>query len=313
MKCSTWTCTAGARPTRWAWWGPKAPSRSPSRRTMTRMGCWASRRHVSCGESVRCESRVTTTSHVNRGSWGDSKFTALAFQKNLDFSAPFHGLLFSWIYVFIFCPFRRRWIETDESKNQKEIARFEVKRERGSFGNVTVFWNATGISGDFSNNDILPSEGMLEFAGGETSKFIEIESLPDNVSRELLEQLKARQLNSNTTERTLFGGELPTPRKYVLDVVQLSESRFYRFWIFEHTDNCRRWFSARKALWLTFSLPSSKSTSSQPFKEKCISVVARIVSLIIFHLSMLWKAKFFILCDEIFVLRLQEKFEIDHS
>ena len=36
---------------------------------------------------------------------------------------------------------------------------------------------------------------------------------------------------------------------------------------------------------LTLSLPSSKSTFSQPSKEKCISEVARICSIIIFHLS----------------------------
>ena len=32
-----------------------------------------------------------------------------------------------------------------------------------------------------------------------------------------------------------------------------------------------------------------------------------------FHLSKLWKAKFFILCGVIFLVRLQEKLEIDHS
>ena len=43
---------------------------------------------------------------------------------------------------------------------------------------------------------------------------------------------------------------------------------------------------------LTLSLPSSKSTFC--------------------HLSKLWKAKFFIPCDVIFLVRLQEKFESDH-
>ena len=41
-----------------------------------------------------------------------------------------------------------------------------------------------------------------------------------------------------------------------------------------------------------------------------ISDVVRIGSMIIFHLSKLWKGKFFILCDVIFLVRLQEKFEI---
>ena len=38
---------------------------------------------------------------------------------------------------------------------------------------------------------------------------------------------------------------------------------------------------------LTLSLPSSKSTFSQPFKEKCISDVVRMGSIIIFRLSKL--------------------------
>ena len=46
----------------------------------------------------------------------------------------------------------------------------------------------------------------------------------------------------------------------------------------------------------TLPLSSSKSTFSQPFEEKCISEVVRIDSIIIFHLSKLWKARFFILC-----------------
>ena len=35
-------------------------------------------------------------------------------------------------------------------------------------------------------------------------------------------------------------------------------------------------------------------------------------SIIIFHLSKLWKAKFFILCDVIFLVKLRGKFDIDH-
>ena len=38
----------------------------------------------------------------------------------------------------------------------------------------------------------------------------------------------------------------------------------------------------------------------------------RISSIIIFRLSKWWKAKFFILCDVIFAVRLQQKFDIDH-
>ena len=62
-----------------------------------------------------------------------------------------------------------------------------------------------------------------------------------------------------------------------------------------------------------FELPSSKSAFSQPFKDKFISEVVRIASIIIFHLSKLWRARFSILCDGILLVRLQEKFEFDHS
>ena len=48
-------------------------------------------------------------------------------------------------------------------------------------------------------------------------------------------------------------------------------------------------------------------------KWKCLSDVVRIGSVIISHLGELWKAKFLILCDVIFLVRLQGKFEIDHS
>ena len=48
-------------------------------------------------------------------------------------------------------------------------------------------------------------------------------------------------------------------------------------------------------------------------KEKCMGERVRIGSVIIFHLTKLWKAKFSILCDVIFLVRLQGKLEIDHS
>ena len=54
------------------------------------------------------------------------------------------------------------------------------------------------------------------------------------------------------------------------------------------------------------SRTSSRSTFSQPFEEKCVSVVVRIGSIIILRLSKLWKAKFSILCDVIFLVRLQD-------
>ena len=67
----------------------------------------------------------------------------------------------------------------------------------------------------------------------------------------------------------------------------------------------------------TFSWPVhselQKVQSPNLPKEKCISEVARIGSIIIFHPSKLWKAKVFILCDIMLLARLQGKFEIDHS
>ena len=42
-------------------------------------------------------------------------------------------------------------------------------------------------------------------------------------------------------------------------------------------------------------------------------MIVKIGSIIIFHLSKLLKTKFFILCDVIFLVRLQGKFDIDHS
>ena len=49
----------------------------------------------------------------------------------------------------------------------------------------------------------------------------------------------------------------------------------------------------------TLSHPSSKGSFSKLLKEKCISEVVRIGSIIFFCLSKLWKAKFFILCDSL--------------
>ena len=64
---------------------------------------------------------------------------------------------------------------------------------------------------------------------------------------------------------------------------------------------------------LTLSLPSSKGAVPNLPKEKCMSEVVRIGSIIISHLSKRWKAKFFTLCDVISLVKLQGKFEVDHS
>ena len=64
---------------------------------------------------------------------------------------------------------------------------------------------------------------------------------------------------------------------------------------------------------LTLPRPCSKRTFSQLYKEKCISEAVRVGSVNSFHLNNLWKATFFILCDVIFLMRLEGKFEVDHS
>ena len=61
-----------------------------------------------------------------------------------------------------------------------------------------------------------------------------------------------------------------------------------------------------------FTSKFNKVHSPNLFKERCISEVVRIGSIIIRRLIKLWKAKFFVRCDVIFVVRLQEKFGIDH-
>ena len=73
----------------------------------------------------------------------------------------------------------------------------------------------------------------------------------------------------------------------------------------QHCESGDQWIHLAWAL-------RERDTFSQTFKEKCLSEVVVIGSIIIFHLSKLWKAKFFVLCDVIFLARLQGKFEIYH-
>ena len=60
-------------------------------------------------------------------------------------------------------------------------------------------------------------------------------------------------------------------------------------------------------LLLHISLQKFKTYILPIFKEKMYKWGSGVGSMIIFHLSKLWKAKFFILCDVIFLLRLQGK------
>ena len=67
-------------------------------------------------------------------------------------------------------------------------------------------------------------------------------------------------------------------------------------------------FSETTPWWLMRSYPFTPK-----IQKYSISEVGRNGSIIIFHLSKLRKAKLFILCDEISLVRLQEKYEIYNS
>ena len=65
-----------------------------------------------------------------------------------------------------------------------------------------------------------------------------------------------------------------------------------------------------------FIKPFTSKFKKYILPKKCIIEVVRIGSIIIFRLSKLYKAiqaKFFILCDAIFLVRLKANFEIDQS
>jgi len=69
-----------------------------------------------------------------------------------------------------------------ESKYGAESASFEVFRDKGTNGEVAVFWNATANSGADPTLDVSPVSGKLTFSPGANSTLIIIRSLPDKVS-----------------------------------------------------------------------------------------------------------------------------------
>ena len=73
-------------------------------------------------------------------------------------------------------------VYSDESETNTESARFEVFRNKGTFGVISVSWNITASNGGDPASDVSPVSGHVTFSAGENSKFITIESLPDNVS-----------------------------------------------------------------------------------------------------------------------------------
>ena len=74
------------------------------------------------------------------------------------------------------------FVNPDESKLNTESASFEVFRDKGTFGTVSVFWNITADNGANPSVDVSPVSGMVTFLAGDSSKFIIIRSLPDAVS-----------------------------------------------------------------------------------------------------------------------------------
>lgn len=74
------------------------------------------------------------------------------------------------------------FVNPDESKHNTESASFEVFRDRGTFGVVTVFWNITADNGADPSLDLSPVSGKVTFSAGVSAEFITIQSLPDNVS-----------------------------------------------------------------------------------------------------------------------------------
>ncbi|XP_048383057.2 adhesion G-protein coupled receptor V1 isoform X4 [Stegostoma tigrinum] len=60
-------------------------------------------------------------------------------------------------------------------------ASFPIIRDRGTFGNVSVFWN---VDPAFTN-DVYPVQGVVNFNSAESSKNITLQSLPDAIPEEI--------------------------------------------------------------------------------------------------------------------------------
>lgn len=74
------------------------------------------------------------------------------------------------------------FLNPDESSLNTESASFEVFRDKGTFGAVSVFWNITADNNADPSLDISPVSGMVSFSAGDSSEFLIIRSLPDSVS-----------------------------------------------------------------------------------------------------------------------------------
>ena len=88
-------------------------------------------------------------------------------------------------------------------------------------------------------------------------------------------------------------------------------SHYLNYTVLCRKGECTFWAWEWKVL--PFHSWAQKVYSPNLSKSDCMSDVARICSIITFHLSKLWKVKFSILCDVIFLVRLLGNFDIDHS
>ena len=90
----------------------------------------------------------------------------------------------------------------------------------------------------------------------------------------------------------------------------LTSPTVYKLHIHMYLKSRKAWENSHT---LPFHFQSVKKVHCPNHKEKYISTVVRIRSIIIFHLNKLWKSEFSILCDANFLVWLQGKFDIDPS
>ena len=130
---------------------------------------------------------------------------------------------------------------------------------------------------------------------------------------------------------SVLGPATVIPIAPIGEVIKIPRTAIVRIWkieTFDQTIASQYWVLEYMDIWILVeqtnfrlselllnpSTPKFKIVHSPSLRKgKRISEVVRIGSIIIFHWSKLWKVKFFMLCDVIFLVRLQRKFEIDQS
>ena len=109
-------------------------------------------------------------------------------------------------------------------------------------------------------------------------------------SLDVCERLQNNTCNKQSTANSTRSDRNEVPRRHVINTIGNTS--------FASSNSCivmsKVFFTVKWVTILTLSLPNSKSKFSKPFKEKCLSEVVRIGSIIVFHLSNLWNAKLLI-------------------